>query len=509
MAEDKVINELTKIKGLSKKNAVKLYRAGIRSIKNLGNSNPDELSKITGIAKKQLTTWIILARAQERKKFIEVDAAAEELSQLLEIKIDDAKKLVSAGVMSVEDLAEESPDLLSEDTGIDVPTINAWIKKAKEIKKIPPEKRKVIIIPTTEVSFGSKLSGAFIGSSSSFNSIYKDSSSFGQSLVFVLLTGILFCLYLSMSQATIGGFSLTSLWEMTQMSIVFEIGGMQITFYPIVFLGGVIIVILLWLVLGKIISHSRNLEFKNTSAVLGFAMAPGILLIIVVLGKFLPIINGELRSYLLPTLLVIFSAWVALIFFRGLLFSPREATTLPSTPLPKSTPAPSSVKSETSTPILEVLDEQPAVATPAESKAHTTPTAPTAPTPPQRTGPLHLSEFVGIIDQASQAALQKAGFNTSIDLLRASSKDIATRTGLPQSKIIIWRIISDLLRIPGMTLEYAVILTKSGVRSVKHLSKINENALRVQVLDTISKENIATTITAQMLSEWIKAAQNI
>ena len=76
MTEDKAITDLTKIKGLNKKAAIRLYRAGIGSIKKLGSSSPDELAKITGIAKKQLTTWIILARAQERKKFIEVDSGA-------------------------------------------------------------------------------------------------------------------------------------------------------------------------------------------------------------------------------------------------------------------------------------------------------------------------------------------------------------------------------------------------------------------------------------------------
>jgi hypothetical protein len=112
-----------------------------------------------------------------------------------------------------------------------------------------------------------------------------------------------------------------------------------------------------------------------------------------------------------------------------------------------------------------------------------------------------------MIDAESLAALQKAGFVSSLDLLRANSKDIADKTGIQQSKIIIWRILADLLRIAGLSIENALILTKSGVRSVKHLAKINENALRVQVLDTISKENISTSITAQMLSDWINKSK--
>ncbi len=524
MSEDKIINELTKIKGLNKKFAIKLYRAGINSIKKLGGTNPDELTRSTGINKKQLTTWIILARAQERKKFIEVDAAAEELSQLVEIKIDEAKRLVSAGVMSIDDLAEESSDLLSEDTGYSVDSINKWIKKAKEIKKLPPEKRKIVIAPSEEVVTGSKLSGAFLGSSSGFNNIYN-SSSFGGGFAFVLLTSIFLCLYLSMSQATIGDWSITQLWDLTQIKIVFELSGMQITWYPIVFIGGLVIIIAVWLALGKAVSSARSLEFKGTSAVLGYAMAPGIFIGIVIAGKFLPqlhdfsmLIGGQ-ELFLLTIMLGIFGVWAVIVFIRGLAFSPSEnlgveptTAKIPETFVTTTSP--------TATPAIQLAEEQPFTAPttvptvptvpPTPAQVPLSPITPTpAPVAPVRSGPLNLSEFGAIIDPNSLAALHNAGFQTSLDLLRASSQDIATKTGIQQSKIIIWRIISDLLRISGMSLEYALILTKSGVRSVKHLSKINENALRVQVLDTISKENITTTISAQMLSDWINKSKAI
>jgi hypothetical protein len=485
LSEDKSINELTKIKGLNKKIAAKLYRAGVKSIKKLGSSNPEELSKLTGIAKKQLTTWIILARAQERKKFIEVDTAAAEISQLLEIKLEEAKKLVSSGVMSVDDLAEESADLLSEDTGMPVDTINRWIRKAKDVKKIPAEKRKVVVAPSAETSFGAKLSGAFLGSSQGFNNIYSDSSSFSQSIIFVLITAALFCLYLSMSQASLFGISLTTIWAMTQVTLEFTVGTMTITFYPVVFLGGIVLILIIWLLFGKIVSSSKNLEFKNTSAVLGFSMAPGLLLLVVIVGKFLPMISGDARTLYLPVLLSIFSIWVLIVFIRGLAFSPG-AQSFSDVEL-------STSKREPASPELEVVETTMGVpAAPVERKA----------------GPTNLSDF-GIIDGAALDALLKAGYVSSLDLLRASSKTIADSTGIQQSRIIIWRIISDLLRISGMSLDYAMILAKAGVRSVKHLSKINENALKVQVLDIISKENITTTITAQMLADWIAKSKSL
>jgi hypothetical protein len=504
MSEDKVLSELTKIKGLNKKQAIKLFRAGVNSIKKLGSSNPDELAKLTGIAKKQMTTWIILARAQERKKFVEVDTAAAEISQLIEVKIEDAKRLVSSGVMTVDDLAEESADLLSEDTGLPAETIKKWIQKAKEVKKIPAEKRKVVVTP--KVEGGSKLGGALFGSNSGFTNIYN-SSSFGKSFFLVLFSALFFLLYISTSQATF----FTSLWStniagwsFAQIKYSFEIpwvlyqfGTMKIVFYPMVFLAGMLVVVAVWLLLGKIVANTKKLEFKNTSAVLGFALTPGFFVLIVIVAKFLPatILSESLRLTVLPILLVVFTLWVVIVFIRGLAFSPSGAATT-AVAIPKEKAVSAAPKSEMPSAKLEIEEERPR---PAPS---------VSPAVERKVGPVNLSEF-NTIDSVALSALQKGGYNTSMDLLRASSKDIADATGIQQSKIIIWRIISDLLRIPGISIQHALILAKSGVRSVKHLTKINENALKVQVLDTISKENIQTNITAQMLADWIAKSKNL
>jgi len=518
MSEDKAINELMKIKGLNKKQAIRLYKAGINSIKKLGSSNPDELSKTSGIAKKQITTWIILARAQERKKFVEVDTAAAELSQLIEIKIEDAKRLVSSGVMSVDDLAEESPDLLSEDTGLSPEIIKKWIQKAKEVKKIPVEKRKVVVAPRVEG--GSKLAGALFGSTSGFRSIYS-SSSFGRSFILVLISAIFFCFYISTSNATFGAWSLTSLWDLTQIKYPIEIswvqyvfGTMKVLFYPLVFLGGILIIIVIWLIFGKVIASTRKLEFKSTSAVLGFAMTPGIFVLIPIVGKLIPttILGESLRVDMLPIVLGVIMLWAAIVLIRGLSFTPSAVPKeMKEVKEAKEVVEIKEVKEEAvsaekviSRPSRQVIPSaKPEVA---EEMPRVVPEV--RPTAERKPGPVNLSEF-NIIDAQALSLLQKAGYRTSMDLLRASSKDISDATGIQQPKIIIWRIISDLLRIPGISIQHSLILAKSGVRSVKHLAKINENALKVQVLDTISKENISTNITAQMLADWIAKSKNL
>ncbi|MHA1277700.1 MAG: DUF4332 domain-containing protein [Candidatus Helarchaeota archaeon] len=140
----------------------------------------------------------------------------------------------------------------------------------------------------------------------------------------------------------------------------------------------------------------------------------------------------------------------------------------------------------------------------AEKLPITTPVVTTSP----KVAPVMLTDF-GIIDPTALITLQKAGYLTSFDLLKVNSKAIVDATGIQQSKIVIWRIISDLLRIPTVTLEYGIILAKAGIRSVKHLSEINENELKIQVLDIISRDNLSTQISEQMLANWIAQAKNL
>ena len=325
MSEDKALRELSNLKGLNKQHASQLYRAGINSIEKLSRSNPDELSNLTGITKTQILPWIILARAQERKKSAKTDAIITELSKTIKIKIEDAKCLVNSGVRCVDDLANESADFLSKDTGLSPESLKKWIQKAKEVKEILAEKQKEVATPKTEGNFGSKLAGALFGSRSGFNSIYN-SSSFGKSFIMVFFSALSFCLYLSMSQATLAGWSITSLWALTPLRYVFSIDTFQITLYPLVFLGGILLVLGGWLLLGKLVASAKKLAFKNTSAVLGFATTPGFFVLIVLVGKFLPstLMSDPLRTVMLPALLIIFTLWVAIVFIRGLAFSPSD-----------------------------------------------------------------------------------------------------------------------------------------------------------------------------------------
>ncbi|MHA1230981.1 MAG: helix-hairpin-helix domain-containing protein [Candidatus Helarchaeota archaeon] len=326
MSEDKFIAELMKLKGLTKRDAQRLIEAGIKGLKKLGQSIPDELANATGIPVKKLTTWIILARARERKKFLETEAAVSELSQLLEIKIDDAKRLVAAGVMGINDLAEESPDLLAEDTGIEIILIKEWIKRAKAIKKLPPEERKIKkVVPTPTVSGFGKFSGALIGKKAAFKSIYS-SGNIGGGFFLLLLGSAILSLYLTMTNSKIlmDFYNLVPMLGSLSMTVNL-LSSVQVQFYWGWFIVLITALVIGWVLLSGIVKGAKGSSFSNTAAVMGFGAVPGLFFIIVVLLKFID--NSMLfgiKAYLLPGLAAIIALWVLIVIIRGASAVPKE-----------------------------------------------------------------------------------------------------------------------------------------------------------------------------------------
>ncbi|MBD3228720.1 MAG: DUF4332 domain-containing protein [Candidatus Lokiarchaeota archaeon] len=315
MSEDKAITELMKIKGINKKDAQRLFEAGIKSIKKLGQSIPDELANATGIPKKKLTTWIILSRARERKKFLEVDSATAELSQLLEIKMDDAKRLVAAGVMSINDLAEESADLLSEDTGIEPILVKEWIKKAKAIRKIPPDKRKIKkVVPTISQSGWEKFSGSLIGKKASYESVYQ-SGNFGAGFILLIIGSALLGLYLTITNYDLLIDFFTSVPILGDYAISITKSLQFYWLWFIVIIGGFMIG---WLLISGIVSGIKDGEFSKTAAVMGFGATPGLFFVAAIAIKFIDskYLFG-IKQYFVPILAGIVSLWVLIILIRG------------------------------------------------------------------------------------------------------------------------------------------------------------------------------------------------
>ncbi|MHA1271077.1 MAG: helix-hairpin-helix domain-containing protein [Candidatus Helarchaeota archaeon] len=322
MTDEKFIAELMKLKGLTKRDAQRLIEAGVKSLKKLGTSIPEELANNTGIPKKKLTTWIILARARERKKFLEVDSATAELSQLLEIKMEYSKRLVAAGVMSINDLAEESPELLAEDTGLEVILIREWIKRAKALKRIPPDERKVKkVAPTITVSGFGKFSGALIGSKAAFKSIYN-SGNIGAGFFLLLIGSSILGLYLTLTNYD----KLMSFYNMIPMlgNLVINVYG-SLQFYYGWFFLILGIMIIGWLFFSLIVKGVKGGSFSNTAAVIGFGSVPGVFFTIAVIAKFIDssLLFG-LKAWIVPVIAGIVSLWVFIILIRGAAAVPKE-----------------------------------------------------------------------------------------------------------------------------------------------------------------------------------------
>ena len=322
MSEEKFITEIMKLKGISKKDARRLVEAGVKTIKKLGQSIPDELSNISGIPKKRLTTWIILARAKERKKFLEVDSATAEISQLLEIKMDDAKRLVSAGVMSINDLSEESADLLTEDTGIEIILIKEWIKRAKIIKKIPPDERKIKkVSPTITQSGWSKFSGSLVGRKSSFQSVYH-AGNIGSGFIFLLIGASILGLYLTMTNYDL----LIEFYSGMPIlgDYVITIFG-SIQFYWVWFATMVGSVVIGWILISGIVSGIKGGSFSSTAAVLGFGSTPGLFFLLAIGTKFIDsaLLFG-VKAYLVPVLAAVVALWIVIILLRSASSVPKE-----------------------------------------------------------------------------------------------------------------------------------------------------------------------------------------
>ena len=162
-AEKQAVTELTKIEGLNKKLAKKLFQNKIDSLEALSSAKAKDIAKKLGVSETRVKLWIEDAKvltgkvkpepkpepekAEEETIAEEVieEVMKEELADLTKIKNlteEDAKKLAEIGILTLEDLAEEEDvGEISEITGIPQDVVKGWIQEAKKLTK-PPKKAK-------------------------------------------------------------------------------------------------------------------------------------------------------------------------------------------------------------------------------------------------------------------------------------------------------------------------------------------------------------------------------
>ncbi len=111
------------------------------------------------------------------------------------------------------------------------------------------------------------------------------------------------------------------------------------------------------------------------------------------------------------------------------------------------------------------------------------------------------------------ATLRKARVRTTEALLkRASSpadrKVLADQTGLDQDDLLAWANRADLLRVKGVGPEYAFILSKAGVDTLKELRRRNPANLIRSITDLNGKVGTIRRLpTPEMVAAWIATAQ--
>ena len=112
--------------------------------------------------------------------------------------------------------------------------------------------------------------------------------------------------------------------------------------------------------------------------------------------------------------------------------------------------------------------------------------------------------------------LRKAGIN-SVDQIHkigcnpAGRKELAETTGLDASLILTWVNMADLFRIKGIGSEYAELLKKSGVDTVKELRNRNpENLLaKMTEVNSAGRQLVRSLPALSMVQSWVTLAKEL
>jgi len=112
--------------------------------------------------------------------------------------------------------------------------------------------------------------------------------------------------------------------------------------------------------------------------------------------------------------------------------------------------------------------------------------------------------------------LKSAGAETTKDLLRlaktpADRKKLAEASGIDETLILKWANHADLMRIKGIGGEFAELLEKIGVDTVKELRKRNAENLHeaVQKFDLTTSTIVRRKPSKASIQAWVKQAKRL
>ncbi|MDH3590562.1 MAG: DUF4332 domain-containing protein [Planctomycetota bacterium] len=110
--------------------------------------------------------------------------------------------------------------------------------------------------------------------------------------------------------------------------------------------------------------------------------------------------------------------------------------------------------------------------------------------------------------------LVDAGITTTVDMLRlccapAGRRQVASATGLSESLILKWANLADLMRISGIGPQYAELLERVGVDTVKELRHRNAQNLAFSMKEINDRSHVAKrTPAVSVVESWISAARS-
>jgi hypothetical protein len=109
--------------------------------------------------------------------------------------------------------------------------------------------------------------------------------------------------------------------------------------------------------------------------------------------------------------------------------------------------------------------------------------------------------------------LKAAGIRSTGKLLERARtprgrKQLAEVSGIPETNILSWAKLADLMRVKGIAEDYAELLSAAGVDTVKELKRRNAANLAAQLIEVNTRKNLVSVVpTKKRLEGWIEEAR--
>jgi hypothetical protein len=125
-----------------------------------------------------------------------------------------------------------------------------------------------------------------------------------------------------------------------------------------------------------------------------------------------------------------------------------------------------------------------------------------------------LTDIEGI-DRDIAAKLKSAGVRSSDALLEAAAtargrKTLASKTGFSEKQLLLWANLANFMSIPGVCREYADLLRKSGVDTVKELGYRNPAKLTASMKQLNKARKLVRLLPSERhVVRWIADARKL